>query len=79
MVMMICQYKKERIEKMLANTDIRKTAKSKGVRLWEVAKATGISEPTMTRKMRVELPTAEKQAIFKIIDDIAEEKATATN
>lgn len=59
---------------MLANADIRKTAKTKGVMLWEVAKDIGISEPTMTRKMRVELPAEEKQRIFKIIDRLAAAK-----
>ncbi len=66
-------------EKMLANTDIRETAKEKGVRFWEVAKAIGISEPTMTRKMRVELPAAEKEAIFKIIDEISAKKENAVD
>ncbi len=64
---------------MLANTDIRETAKEKGVRFWEVAKAIGISEPTMTRKMRVELPAAEKEAIFKIIDEISAKKENAVD
>lgn len=64
---------------MLANAYIRKTAKTKGVMLWEVAKDIGISEPTMTRKMRVELPAEEKQRIFKIIDDIATEKENAAD
>ena len=66
-------------EKMLANTDIRTTAKEKKVRFWEVAEYLKISEPTMTRKLRKELPDSEKQEIFKIIDEIAAEKTTATN
>lgn len=64
---------------MLANTDIRKAAKEKGVRFWEVANATDISEPTMTRKMRVELPTEEKQRILSIIDELAAEKENAAD
>lgn len=59
---------------MLANTDIRATAKEKKVRFWEVAEYLKISEPTMTRKLRKELPEAEKQEIFKIIDELAAEK-----
>ena len=59
---------------MLANTDIRTTAKEKKVRFWEVAEYLKISEPTMTRKLRKELPEAEKQEIFKIIDELAAEK-----
>lgn len=49
-------------EKMLAKTDIRTTAKEKKVRFWEVAEYLKISEPTMTRKLRRELPDSEKQA-----------------
>ena len=63
-------------EKMLANTDVRTAAKEKGVRLWEVAECLRISDPTMTRKLRRELPDCEKQEIFKIIDELAAEKAT---
>lgn len=59
---------------MLANTDIRTTAKEKKVRFWEVAEYLKISEPTMTRKLRKELPDSEKQDIFKIIDELAAEK-----
>lgn len=61
---------------MLANENIRKAAKEKGVRFWEIAIAKGVSEATFTRKMRVELPDAEKQAIFKIIDELAAAKQT---
>ena len=61
-------------EKMLANTDVRTTAKEKGVRLWEIAEHLKISDPTMTRKLRKELPDSEKQEIFKIIDELAAEK-----
>ena len=59
---------------MLANTDIRTTAKEKKVRFWEVAEYLKISEPTITRKLSKELPDSEKQEIFKIIDELAEVK-----
>lgn len=59
---------------MRSNLDIRSAAKSKGVLLWEIASKLGISEPTMTRKLRRELPAAEKQKFLSIIDDIAAEK-----
>lgn len=61
---------------MLANADIRTKAKEKKVRFWEVAEYLKISEPTMTRKLRKELPNKEKQEILKIIDEIAAEKQT---
>ena len=66
-------------EKMLANTDIRTTAKEKGVRLWEVAEHLRISDPTMTRKLRRELPEKEKKYFLNIIDKIAAEKKNAAD
>lgn len=59
---------------MLANTDIRNLSKEKDVRLWEIAEYLEISDPTMTRKLRRELPDTEKQRIFAIIDEIASKK-----
>ena len=69
---------------MKSNTDIRKYARGKGVRLWEVALALNISEPTITRRLRVELSDADKAQIFAIIDRVAAQHAaqiaaTATN
>lgn len=63
------------IDKMLANADIRAKAKGAGVRMWELADHLKISEPTVTRKLRHELPQAEKDRIFSIIEEIAKEKA----
>ena len=59
---------------MLCNTDIRAASKQSGVRIWEIADRLNISEPTMTRKLRRELPAEEKQRIFSLIDEIAAEK-----
>lgn len=59
---------------MLANADIRAKAKGAGVRMWELADHFGISEPTVTRKLRRELPQGEKQRIFSAIEEIAKEK-----
>lgn len=65
----------------LANSDVRSTAKLAGVRLWEVAKKIGVSDPTLTRKLRNELSAPEKEEYFNLIRTIAEEKANggATN
>ena len=59
---------------MLANSDIRSTAKTKGVRLWEIAEFLKVSDPTMTRMLRRELPNEEKQRFFSIIDEIASKR-----
>ena len=57
---------------MLANNDIRLTAKGNNVALWQIAEVLKISEPTMTRKMRKELPQQEKDKILGIIKELAE-------
>ena len=55
----------------MANVDIRLKAKGSGVPLWKLANAMAISEPTLTRKLRVELPEADKIKIIKLIEEIA--------
>lgn len=60
---------------MLANTDIRAAAKNACVKLWELAYHFNISEPTVTRRLRRELPQSEKERIFTAIEEIAKEKA----
>lgn len=60
---------------MKSNLDVRTVAKNKGVLLWEIANYMNISEATMTRKLRCELPANEKQRILAVIDEIADDKA----
>lgn len=52
------------------NLDVRTAAKNSGVFLYQVAAALGISEPTMTRKLRCELSEQEKKPIFDAIEKI---------
>ena len=54
-----------------ANQDIRDYAAQKGVYFWEIALKLGISEPTMTRWMRVELPEDKRREIEQVISEIA--------
>ncbi len=56
------------------NQEIRRAAKEKSVSLWEIADELKISEPTMTRKLRHELPEGEKAKILALIDEIAERR-----
>lgn len=56
------------------NLELRTKARRNGVRLWEIADKLGVSEPTITRKLRRELPDNEKQRILAIIDEIAAAK-----
>lgn len=63
----------------MANESIRREAKKARVALWELADALGISEPTMTRKLRKELETSEKERFIATIKSIAESKNVRAN
>ena len=52
------------------NNDLRTAAKAKGVPLWKLAKAAGISESTMTRKLREPLTETEKARFLELIKKI---------
>lgn len=53
------------------NKDLRAYAKEKSIFFWQVAKVMGISESTITRRLRTELPEQEKQKLIKIIDGLS--------
>lgn len=63
----------------MCNTDIRTAAKNSGVFLYAIADKLGISEPTMTRLMRRELPEEKKIQLKAIIAEIAAERHNATS
>lgn len=58
---------------MKANQDIRQEARAANIPLWKIAHALGISEPTITRKLRFELPDEEKIKIFEVIKSLKRE------
>lgn len=63
----------------MSNADVRAAAKNAGVFLYQVAAVMGVSEPTMTRKLRFELSDKEKKPIFEAIKRIeAENKKSAS-
>ena len=57
----------------MPNLDIRRFARGNGVPLWRVCEAIGISEPTMTRRLRKELSEREKVELKEIIERLAQE------
>ena len=57
------------------NADIRDKAKKCGVKLWQIADELGITDGNFSRKLRRELPDAEKTQIFEIIDNVAAQHA----
>lgn len=61
----------------MCNADVREHAKASGVYLYQIAATMGISEPTMTRKLRFELPKSEKKKFLEAIDKISAQKNAA--
>lgn len=59
----------------MQNADIRSYAIEKGVCLWKIADALGVSEATMTRKLRHELSAEEKEQMLLAVDKIVSERA----
>lgn len=60
-----------------ANIDIREKAKKSGVALWEIGKAFNVSEFTIIRRLREELPAEEKAKYFSVIEKIANAQTMA--
>lgn len=58
----------------MKNMEIRKKASEKGVKLWEIAYRFGVTDGTLCRWMRVELPEQKKESALRFIDEIAKEK-----
>ena len=63
----------------MANERIRREAKSKGVRLWQIAECLGVSEITVSRKLRRELSADEEAKILRIITDIDKQSTGCAN
>lgn len=57
-----------------ANKIVRETAAKYGVRLWELGLSLGLSDSNFARKLRVELPESEQQALIQNIREIARMK-----
>lgn len=58
----------------MLNEVVRKTAKSHGVKQWEIAMELGIGENTLTRWLRVPLPADKEACIMAAIEKLAAEK-----
>jgi len=58
----------------MANEAIREKVKATGVRYWEVAERIGVSDVTLCRQLRRELPEARQQLILRAIDELARRK-----
>ena len=50
----------------MQNDIIRKKARENRVPIWKIAQALGVSEATMTRRLRIELPAEERDAVCSL-------------
>lgn len=62
---------------MPKNKEIRDSLKLSGVKQWELAERLGITEFTLSRKLRNELSLEEKCKFLNTIDTIGKEKNNA--
>lgn len=53
--------------KLNNNVEVRAAIQDKKLRYWQVADALGISENTLCRRLRKELPEDEKKKILEVI------------
>ena len=61
----------------MCNTEVRNAAKDSGIRLWQVADEIGMNESVLSRKLRKELPDAEKARPLDAIRRLARRKQEA--
>ena len=59
----------------MKNLDIRAAASEAGLSLWQLADMLGFSDSQLSRKLRYELPDAEKQKIYAIINTATQNAA----
>ncbi len=60
----------------MKNSEIRNSAKEKGVKLWEIADALSIADTTLSKKLRRELSAEEKEMILGVIEQLAGKKVS---
>ena len=58
----------------MKNKEIREKAKTANVRLWQIADALNITDGNLSRKLRKEIDSTEKEKILKLIDVLKEGK-----
>lgn len=60
-------------EKQRLHADIRRAMKAKNITVWKMADLLNVSEMTVYRLFRHELPDEKKRQIMQLIDDYREE------
>lgn len=57
----------------MANELIRREANANGVKLWQIGERLNMQDSNFSRKLRHELPEAERERVLSIIREIAAE------
>lgn len=60
---------------LVENRDIRQALTEAGFKHWELAEALGIYEGNLSRKLRRELPSEQKEHIFRTIERMKEHRS----
>ncbi len=55
----------------MKNQEIRTAAANSGVKLWQVAEKLGITDSTLSRKLRKEFAPETKERVLSIIQELA--------
>ncbi len=58
----------------MTNQDVRNAVSSNGFRLWQLAEALGMNDGNLSRKLRRELPSDQKEHIFRTIEKMIERR-----
>ena len=58
----------------MLNKEVRKAARIADIPMWKIAMVLGISEPTIFRWLRTELPEDKKEAMMAAITKLAADK-----
>lgn len=61
----------------MQNLEIREAVKNGGVYLWQLADRLGVSDATLSRKLRKELSAKEKKRCLQIIEQLTEQRLKA--
>lgn len=65
------KFSREEVD-LMQNKDIRQALAEAGFKQWELAEALGIHEGNLSRKLRRELPSEQKEHIFRAIERMKE-------
>lgn len=57
----------------MQNVEIREAAKRAGVRLWQIADRLGMNDGNFSRRLRHELPEADRVRVLEIIKELEKE------